>query len=327
MKKTSTLCALLALLAASPAFAADKLRMGIVVKIGGIPWFNAMEAGIKSEAAKRGIDAWQVGPTAADPALQVRAIEDLIAQKVDIIGVVPNDPQVLEPVLKRARDAGIKVITHESPGQKYADWDFELIDANTHGVNHMKALAQCMHEEGKYAMYVGSLTVPLHQQWTDAALQYQQQHYPKMQLVADKFGVGESLDNSIRTTNELMSKYPDLKGIMAFGSQGPIGAGRAVMNRNKTSQVCVIGAFSPGQGASLVKRGAIKGGFIWNPMTAGEVFVRIADMMQKKTPITDGMTIDGLGKVKVDEASRTILGNNSESLDKANLPKLVKMGL
>ncbi|MDU3077034.1 MAG: substrate-binding domain-containing protein, partial [Mixta calida] len=85
MKKNLTLCALLALFAASPAFAAEKLRMGIVVKIGGIPWFNAMEAGIKSEAAKRGIDAWQVGPTAADPALQVRAIEDLIAQKVDII--------------------------------------------------------------------------------------------------------------------------------------------------------------------------------------------------------------------------------------------------
>jgi len=184
-----------------------------------------------------------------------------------------------------------------------------------------------MHEEGKYAMYVGSLTVPLHQQWTDAALNYQKEHYPKMQMVTDKFGVGESLDDSIRTTNELMSKYPDLKGIMAFGSQGPIGAGRAVMNRNKIDQVCVIGAFSPGQGASLVQRGAIKGGYIWNPQTAGEVFVRIADMMQKKEPITDGMTIEGLGKVKVDEATHTILGNNTESLDKENLPKLVKMGL
>ena len=56
-----------------------------------------------------------VGPTSADPALQVRAVEDLIAQGVNVIGVVPNDAQVLEPVLKRAMDAGIKVITHESP--------------------------------------------------------------------------------------------------------------------------------------------------------------------------------------------------------------------
>lgn len=326
MKKQLIACSLIALFAFQ-AQAAEKIRMGIVVKIGGIPWFNAMEAGIKSEAAKSGIDAWMVGPTAADPALQVRAIEDLIAQKVDIIGVVPNDPKVLEPVLQRARDAGIKVITHESPGQKFANWDFELVDAATHGINHMKALAACMHDDGQYAMYVGSLTVPLHQQWTDAALAYQKQHYPKMQLVTDKFGVGESLDDSIRTTNELMSKYPNLKGILAFGSQGPIGAGRAVMNRNKINQVCVIGAFSPGQGAQLVNRGAIKGGYIWNPHTAGEVFVRLAEMMEKNTPIKDGMTIEGLGKVRVDDTTHTILGNNTESLDKANLPKLIKLGL
>ncbi|MCZ3030562.1 hypothetical protein NYY88_19840, partial [Acinetobacter baumannii] len=60
---------------------------------------------------------------------------------------------------------------------------------------------------------------------------------------------------------------------------------------------------------------------------AGEVFVRVAGMISKGTPITDCMDIEGMGKVKVDEATHTILGNKTESLDKANLPKLVKMGL
>ena len=108
---------------------ADKPVIGVVVKIGGIPWFNAMDAGIKKKGAELGLKAFMVGPTSADPALQVRAIEDLIAQKVDVIGVVPNDAEVLEPVLERARAAGIKVITHESPKQKNADYDFELASA------------------------------------------------------------------------------------------------------------------------------------------------------------------------------------------------------
>ena len=99
---------------ASTANAAET-KMGVVVKIGGIPWFNAMEAGIKQRAKELGVNAFMVGPTSADPALQVRAVEDLIAQGVNVIGVVPNDAEVLEPVLQRARDAGIKVITHESP--------------------------------------------------------------------------------------------------------------------------------------------------------------------------------------------------------------------
>jgi simple sugar transport system substrate-binding protein len=87
----------------------DSPVIGVVVKIGGIPWFNAMDAGIKKKAQELGVKAFMVGPTSADPALQVRAIEDLIAQKVDVIGVVPNDAEVLEPVLERARAAGIKV--------------------------------------------------------------------------------------------------------------------------------------------------------------------------------------------------------------------------
>jgi hypothetical protein len=70
---------------------ANKPTIGVVVKIGGIPWFNAMEAGIKKAAGETGADAWMVGPTQADAAQQVKAVEDLIARKVDVIAVVPND--------------------------------------------------------------------------------------------------------------------------------------------------------------------------------------------------------------------------------------------
>src|ERR1700727_3058109 len=98
---------------ATGAFAADKPTMGVVVKIGGIPWFNAMEMGIKEQGAKDGVDAFMVAPTSADPSLQVRAIEDLIAKKVNVIGVVPNDEKALEPGLQKARDAGIRVLAHE----------------------------------------------------------------------------------------------------------------------------------------------------------------------------------------------------------------------
>ena len=50
------------------------------------------------------VDGW--ARRAPDPALQVRAVEDLIAQGVAAIGVVPNDAEVLEPVLAKAREQG-----------------------------------------------------------------------------------------------------------------------------------------------------------------------------------------------------------------------------
>lgn len=325
MKKISA--ALISLALCSSAFAAEPLKMGVVVKVGGNAWFNSMEEGIKKEAAKEGINAWQVGPIAQDPAQQVKAIEDLIVQKVDIIGVVPVDPAALEPVLKKAKDAGIKVIVHESPGQKYADWDFELVDAKSFGERHMQLMAQCMHEQGQYSIIVGSLTIPLHRVWAQSAIDYQKQHYPKMQQVGDLFGTGESVDDSMRVTKEMMLRYPDFKGMMAFGSPGPVGAGRAVQERGAKDKVCVVGAYSPSQAQTLVRNGNIKGGYIWNPMTAGELFVRIGKMVAEGKPITESTQIEGMGKMRVDNANHTLFGDSLESLDKDNMQKLIKMGL
>src|SRR5262245_1299685 len=227
------------------AWAQAKAQIATVVKVGGIPWFNAMEAGIKKVGPQLGVEAWQIGPTQADAAQQVRAVEDLIARKVNVICVVPNDATALEPVFKRAQEAGIKVITHESPDQKFNDWNIDLTTVQGFGETHMESIAKAMGGEGKYIVYVGSLTVPLHNKWADAAIALQKAKYPKMTLVTDRFGVAESLDDSYKTALDQMRANPDLKGILAFGSQGPIGAARAVDERGKIGKVFVVGSFSP----------------------------------------------------------------------------------
>ncbi len=307
--------------------AQKKPQIGVVVKIGGIPWFNAMEVGIKKAAEEQGVDAWMIGPTQADAAQQVRAVEDLIARKVDVIGVVPNDATALEPVFQRAQAAGIKVITHESPDQKFNDWDIELTSAQGFGEAHLEALAKAMGGEGKYIVFVGSLTVPLHNKWADASIALAKKKYPKMELVADRFGVAESVDDSYRTALDQMRAHPDLKGILAYGSQGPIGAARAVDERGKAGKVAVVGPFSPGQGAKYIKAGTITEGFIWNPMLAGETIVRVSTDLVKGVPMTDGMELPDLGKVHVDAAKRLILAQKLEAINKESIDRLVSMGL
>ncbi len=314
-------------LMASTAMAQDMPRMGVVVKIGGIPWFNAMEVGIQEQGKELGWDAWMVGPTSADPALQVRAVEDLIAQGVDAIGVVPNDAEVLEPVLARAREQGIIVITHESPKQQNVDWNFEMASLKGFGEAHAKLFAEATGGKGEYAVFVGSLTVPAHNAWADAAIAYLKENYPDMTLVADRFGVAESVDDSRSTALDLMRAHPGLVGFLAFGSQGPIGAGRAVDERRKVGEIAVVGPFSPGQGQRLVHEGAISGGFMWNPMEAGRVFVTIADMLKKGEPIVDGTEIPGLGVVSPDPETHNIIVDALVTLNKDTVDELADMGL
>lgn len=314
-------------LGGTSVFAQGKVQIATVVKVGGIPWFNAMEVGIKKVGAELGVEAWQIGPTQADAAQQVRAVEDLIARKVNVICVVPNDATALEPVFKRAQEAGIKVITHESPDQKFNDWNIELTTVQGFGESHMEAMAKAMGGEGKYILYVGSLTVPLHNKWADAAVALQKAKYPKMTLVTDRFGVAESLDDSYKTALDQMRANPDLKGILAFGSQGPIGAARAVDERGKAASIAVVGPFSPGQGAKFIKSGAIREGFIWNPMLAGETIVRVGAMLAAGKEPTDGMELAGLGKVSVDKGTRQILAQKLQPINKDTIDELVKIGL
>jgi simple sugar transport system substrate-binding protein len=310
--------AAIALAVGPAAFAQDKPTMGVVVKIGGIPWFNAMEVGIEEQGAALGIDAEMIGPTSADPALQVRAIEDLIAKGVDVIGVVPNDANAIEPVLEKARAAGIKVVTHESPAQKNVDWNFEMASSKGFGEAHAEMLAQAMGGKGQYAVYVGSLTVPLHNEWADYAIAYLGEKYPEMTVVGDRYGVAESVDDSRKTALDLIAANPDLKGFLAFGSQGPIGIGRALEETRKVGEVAVFGPFSPGQGRQLVKDGAISGGFMWNPMEAGRVFVRIGNMLIEGETIAEGTEIEGLGPVSPDGTNiivDALIPINKESVD------------
>lgn len=309
------------------AFAADKPTMGVVVKIGGIPWFNAMEQGIKENGAKLGVNASMIGPTSADPALQVRAIEDLIAKNVNVIGVVPNDEKALEPVLEKARQAGIKVVVHEGPGVVNKDWDFELSSAKGFGESHAEMLAQKMGGKGEYAVFVGSLTVPLHNAWADAANAYIKAKYPDMKLVGDRYGVAENVDDSRKTALDLLSAHPDLKGFLAFGSQGPIGAGRAIEEKHMTGKVFVFGPFSPGQGRKLVKEGAISGGFMWNPAEAGRVFVIVGKMLADGAPIKDGDKIEGLGVVHPDTQKHNIITDNLIPINAETVDKLADLGL
>ena len=116
---------------AMPLAAQDKPRIATVVKIAGIQWFNRMEEGVKQFAADTGDDAFLVGPAQADPQQQVALIEDMVAQGVNALAVVPMSPEALEPVLGRAMQQGIAVITHEAASQQNTNWDIEAFQSNT----------------------------------------------------------------------------------------------------------------------------------------------------------------------------------------------------
>jgi simple sugar transport system substrate-binding protein len=311
----------------APSFAQEQKKMVTVVKIAGIPWFNALENGMKEAGRDFSIDASVIGPTHLDPAQQVRLLEDLIAQKVDVIGLVPIDVKLAEPLLKRAQEAGIPVITHEGPEQEGRTWNVELIDSVAFGEVQMQKLAKEMGEEGEYVVYVGTLTTPLHNIWADAAIAYQKANYPNMKLVADRFPGADEIDTAYKRTLEVINAYPNLKGILAFGSNGPIGAGNAVREKHLGQKIAVVGTVMPSQAKSLITDGIIREGYLWNPTDAGYAMVAVAALVLGGTSIVDGVEIPGLGKAVVDVDNKQIKVEKIMIVNKETVDGLIKQGL
>ncbi|MDM0078805.1 autoinducer 2 ABC transporter substrate-binding protein [Variovorax sp. J2P1-59] len=307
-------------------FAANP-TMVTVVKIAGIPWFNAVEKGILKGAKDFSVDATMVGPANVDPAQQVKLLEDQIAKKVTVIGLVPLDVKVCEPVLKRAQAAGIKVITHEGPEQEGRDWNVELIDSVVFGEVQMQRLAKDMGESGQYVVYVGTLTTPLHNKWADAAIEYQKKHYPKMKLAADRFPGADEIDSAYKTTLDVIKAYPNLGGILGFGSNGPIGAGNAVREKRLGKKIAVVGTVLPSQAKDLIADGIIREGFLWNPTDAGYAMVAVARLMLDGKPIKDGVEIPGLGKAAVDVPGKLIKVDKIMRINNETIAGLMAGGL
>jgi simple sugar transport system substrate-binding protein len=285
---------------AAPA-AAEPLDFTTVVKIAGINWFNRMETGVVEWGKGNGVNANLVGPAQADAAQQIPIIEDLISKKVDALCVVPMDPTQLDPVLKKAMDAGIIVVTHEASNQKNMNFDIEAFDNVAFGAGLMDRLAAKMGEEGEYAVFVGSLGSKTHNEWADGGIAQQKAKYPKMKMVGDKNESFDDAEKAYAKAKELLAKYPDLKGFQGSASTDVAGIGRAVEEAGLQDKVSVVGTSLPSIAGDLLTTGAIDAIGFWDPAVAGAACNKIAQMIKNGEKVGEGtdLGIKGYNKLKL----------------------------
>jgi simple sugar transport system substrate-binding protein len=317
--KSLALVAASASLLAVPAAAQDAPKIATVVKIAGIQWFNRMEEGVKQYAADTGADAFQVGPAQADPQQQAALIEDMIAQGVNALAVVPMSPEALEPVLGRAQEAGITVITHEAASQQNTSYDLEAFVNEDFGANLMEQMATCMGGEGEYAVFVGSLTSQTHNQWVDGAIAYQKEKYPNMVLVGDKNETFDDQQQAYAKAQEVLRAFPNVKGLQGSASTDVAGIGLAIEERGLADKTCVFGTSLPSIAGQYLETGAVDGIGFWDPSVAGYAMNKLAQMVMAGETVTDGMDLGlpGYEQIKLD--GKVIYGQAWVNVNKDNM--------
>jgi simple sugar transport system substrate-binding protein len=296
--------------------------LATVVKISGINWFNYMETGVKKFAKDTGNKTVQLGPPTTDSAQQIQIVEDLIAKKVDAICVVPFQPPAMEPVLKKAMDNHIVVITHEASNIQNANYDLEAFNNTAFGEHLMENLAQRMNYEGEYAVFVGSLTSKTHNEWADGAIALQKKKYPKMKLVVDKIETNDDQQVSYAKAKELLRAHPTIKGFQGSASTDAPGIGLAVEEAGLEDKVVVVGTGVPSLVKKYLPTGAVRMISFWDSSIAGYLMDKIAVMVLNGQKITDGMDLGlpGYEKIRLVD-NKIIFGNGWIDCTKENMDK------
>jgi ribose transport system substrate-binding protein len=231
---------LVALLLPFGAGAAPKKTFVMVPK-GVHPYYEPCYEGFKAAAKKYGVNVDRVDPQKFELPLQVKAIEELIAQRVDGIAISALDDAGLVPVIAEATKAGIKVITFDAPAPSSAALTYIGTDNKTAGYEAGKKMAQLMKGKGKMVILQGGLGA--------ANLNLRTQGFKEAMA---KFGPGVKIlevvdvqgDFSVATnkTEAVLQTYPDLTAIFAVSAEGaPAAAG--VLKQQKKAGKILLGGF------------------------------------------------------------------------------------
>ncbi|PFG64165.1 simple sugar transport system substrate-binding protein [Thioclava sp. ES.031] len=251
-------------------------HIATVVKVDGIAWFDRMRDGVKQFGDDTGSDTWMVGPSQADAAAQVQLIENLIAQGVDAIAVVPFSVEAVEPVLKKARDRGIVVVSHEASNIKNVDYDIEAFDNKAYGAELMDHLAKQMGEKGKYVATVGSLTSKSQNEWIDGAIERQKQAYPDMSLATDRLETYDDANTDYNKLKEALTAHPDITGVVGGPMPTSAGAGRLIAEGGLQGKLHFAGTGLPSVAGQYISQGDISYIQFWDPAVAGYAMNMIA---------------------------------------------------
>ncbi|MBG0767346.1 MAG: autoinducer 2 ABC transporter substrate-binding protein [Spirochaetaceae bacterium] len=283
----------------------------VVPKDASNPWFVRMKVGVDEYAKETGLNVYQRGTAQIDATLQAQLVQDLIAQGVDAICVVPVDLESLEPVLAQARDAGIVVIAHEGADLENVDYDIEAFSNAGYGAFIMDNLAEAMGGEGLYTTMVASLTNGSHNEWANAGVAHQKATYPKMKLLEQEPRV-ESNDNgdvAYNVAKELFKKYPNLKGVMGTSSYDAPGVARAIQELGLVDKAFTSGTGMPLDNAELLESGVVKSLTLWDPALAGKAMISLAVKVLDGEEITEpvDLGVEGYTNMMFRKGSSTVL--------------------
>ncbi|MBX3396414.1 MAG: substrate-binding domain-containing protein [Phycisphaerae bacterium] len=231
--------------AEAPAKAFDLTRPTVDIRIGAIlmqqdQFFRANEAGMKAAAKEFGATMTAQNATGALDK-EISLVESLINQQVRAIVISPLSEKASVNALKKAHDAGIKIVTYNNS----IDADFPACtvasDQSEIGASTGRAVVEYVrkHRKGKANIAIIGFASQLPEQGNARLEGFKREiaNLPGIKIVAEQDAWIAS--KAAEVVSELLVKKPDI--IWGANEGATVGAVTAVRNAGKAGKIVVFG--------------------------------------------------------------------------------------
>lgn len=221
----------------------------------GIDYWKRALKGFEDAAEALNVSVEYRGATQYDVNEQITVLEQVIAKKPAGIAVSAMDPDALNDVINKAVEAGIPIVAFDSNAPESKVFSFLGTDNYYAGVTAAHKMAELLNGAGE----IGIVTHPKqlnHKERTKGFRETIAKEYPKMNIVSIQDGRGDQM-TSKEVVDEMIGKFPNLKGVFASEANGGVGVGQSILEQQKKGEIHII-SFDTDKGTlDMVDEGVI----------------------------------------------------------------------
>ncbi|UCH33018.1 MAG: ABC transporter substrate-binding protein [Armatimonadota bacterium] len=246
---------------------AGKLTIAVVPKAVAFDFWLSVKAGADQAAEENDATIIWRGPSdERDVAGQISMLEDLINSRVDGIVMAACDSKALAPIVRRAAEAKIPLITIDSGVD---DPSVPLVATdNIRGARIAgETLVELIGGKGKVGLIpfvAGAATSTMRENGFKEEIK----KHPQVEIVSVLYSESDAAKGMAVTENMLTSN-PDLAGIFAANEPGAIGAARAIEQRGLAGKVKLVAFDAADSQIAALERGTIQALIVQNPFKMG----------------------------------------------------------
>ncbi len=273
-----------------------KIKIGMSVLELANPFFVSLTNAAKEAAAEYGVELTINDPKQKVEA-QVAALETFIASGMDAIIVTSIDPAALNPVVKKARAQGIKVVVHTTKLDEYDAW--VAADEYDMGMTLGLQAGEWIRDKLGGRAEVGILNYDIIPQVINrkkGIIDGIKKHAPAAVVVGDQ--TAGSPPDGMRAAENFLQANPKIKVICGINDGGALGAYEAVKAAGLATDDFFIGGIDAvPEAIAKIKEGSIYRATVDQaPQIAGRTCVELAvkavkgepfqrDYLQKLVPV------------------------------------------